>query len=131
MLTLELAHMLVEGGNRVTIFGMADSVAPGAWFQQVRDIVPKQNKAGTQIHLGSRLTRITDRGIYVESVADKKERFYEGSMVVLSLGVKPENALVKELEGSGENVFAVGDAVKGGYIIDSTLPAFELASSLK
>lgn len=27
--------------------------------------------------------------------------------------------------------FAVGDAVKGRYIIDSTLPAFELARSLK
>lgn len=64
-------------------------------------------------------------------VFQKKERFYDGSMVVLSLGVKSENALVKELEGRCENVFAVSDAVKGGYIIESTLPAFELARSLK
>lgn len=128
---LETAHMLVESGNRVTIFEMADGIAPGAWFQQVRDIVPKLNKTGTQIHLGSKLTRITEKGIYIENMSDKKEHFYEGSMVVLSLGVKPENALVKELEGKCENVYAVGDAVKGGYIIDSTLPAFELARKLK
>lgn len=96
--------MLAEGGNRVTIFEMADRVAPGAWFQQVRDIVPKLNKAGTRIHLGCKLTKITDNRIYVEDVL-KKERFYEGSMVVLPLGVKSENALVKELEGRCENVF--------------------------
>lgn len=128
---LETAHMLVESGNRVTMFEMADTVAPGAWFQQIRDIVPKLEKAGTQIHTSSKLTKITDNGIYVENVLDKKEHFFEGSMVVLSLGVKPQNALVKELEGTCENVYAIGDAVKGGRIIDATLPAFELARKLK
>lgn len=128
---LETAHMLTELGNRVTIFEMADSVAPGAWFQQVRDIVPKLKKAGTEINLNSRLTRIEPNGIYVESTVDKKERFVSGTRVVLSLGVKSENALVTALKGKCEKVYAVGDAVKGGYIIDATLPAFEIARNLK
>lgn len=128
---LETAHMLTELGNRVTIFEMADSIAPGAWFQQVRDIVPKLKKAGTEINLNSRLTRIEPNGICVESTVDKKERFVSGARVVLSLGVKSENALVTALKGKCEKVYAVGDAVKGGYIIDATLPAFEIARNLK
>lgn len=128
---LETAHMLTELGNRVTIFEMADSIAPGAWFQQVRDVVPKLKKAGTEINLNSRLAKIAENGIYVDSTLDKSQRFVPGTMVVLSLGVKSENELVKALEGKCEKVYAVGDAVKGGYIIDATLPAFELARSLK
>lgn len=128
---LETAHMLTELGNRVTIFEMADSIAPGSWFQQVRDVVPKLEKAGCEINLNSRLTRIEQNGIYVEDTVGKKERFVPGTRVVLSLGVKGENSLVSALEGKCGNVYAVGDAVKGGYIIDATLPAFELARKLK
>lgn len=128
---LETAHMLVEKGNRVTIFEMADSIAPGSWFQQVRDIVPKLEKAGTKIILNAKLTGITEDGIWIENTKDKKKIFYPGSLVVLSLGVKPENALLQQLEGRCGKVYAIGDAVKGGYIIDATLPAFELARALE
>lgn len=93
--------------------------------------MPKLKKAGTEINLNSRLAKIAENGIYVDSTLDKSQRFVPGTMVVLSLGVKSENELVKALEGKCEKVYAVCDAVKGGYIIDATLPAFELARSLK
>ena len=122
--------MLTEAGNHVEIFEMASKIAPGAWRQQVNYLVPKLEAAGCSFHLNSRLEQITDNGIYVSGPKKNASGFYPGSMVVLSLGVKPDTSLPKALEGKVANVFVVGDAKKAGYMVDATLAAFEAARNL-
>lgn len=127
---LETALFLVEQGNKVTVFEMADKIAPGAWFQQVRDTVPKLEKAGVKFYTRARLTEIQADGIVVEDTHTHAKRFFGGKEVVLSLGVKPAGKLQKELKEKYERLYVIGDAVRSGRIIDATLPAFELARRL-
>jgi pyruvate/2-oxoglutarate dehydrogenase complex dihydrolipoamide dehydrogenase (E3) component len=128
---LETAHLLTENGCRVKIFEMAPQLAPGAWFQNVRDVVPKLEKAGTKFYTSKKLLEIRPDGIVAEDLISEKTEFYAGGRVVLSLGVKPVGDLQNQLRGKYERLYVAGDAVKGGYIIDSTLPAFEYARQLR
>jgi hypothetical protein len=66
-----------------------------------------------------------------EDLISHKTEFYAGGRVVLSLGVRPVGDLQNRLRGKYERLYVAGDAVKGGYIIDSTLPAFEYARQLR
>lgn len=127
---LETAHLLAENGCRVKVIEMASQLAPGAWFQNVRDVVPKLEKAGTKFYTSRKLLEIRPDGIIVENLDSGEEEFYTGGRVVLSLGVKPVGDLQNRLRDKYERLYVAGDAVKGGYIIDSTLPAFEYARRL-
>lgn len=128
---LETAHYLVEnGGCRVSVFDMTKTVAPEGPMQQVHDIVPKLKKAGVAFHLNAKLQEITETGAYVEDLRTKTCEFIRGDAVVLSLGVVPDHSLEQQLQAKCSRVYAIGDAVKGGFIIDATLPAFELARTL-
>lgn len=129
---LETAHYLIKnGGNRISVFDMSKTIAPGGPMQQVHDIVPKLKKAGVAFYLNSKLQEITESGAYIEDLPSKTREFIRADAVVLSLGVVPENSLAQQLKGKCGRVYSVGDAVKGGFIIDATLPAFELARSLE
>ena len=51
-------------------------------------------------------------------------------VVILSLGSRPVNNLMKELEGKFERLFCIGDATKIGRIADATKSAYDLAKEL-
>jgi len=46
------------------------------------------------------------------------------------MGVRPENRLFKELEGTRKNVYVIGDAKKARRIAQATRLAYEIASNL-
>jgi len=50
--------------------------------------------------------------------------------VVLSLGVRPDNALYEALKAEFSRVYAIGDAVKPGRIADATEAAYRAATEL-
>lgn len=123
---LETAEILNETGNRVTVIEMADEIAPGAWFQLVNDEMERLVPAGTVFRPSTQLVRIEDESIVV---FDKKKQAFEhmpADFVVLSLGIRPVNALMKELDGKGFKVIAAGDALRsGGTIADAVNSAYD------
>lgn len=128
---LETAHYLAaNGNNRVSIFEMSDKVAPGGAMQQVHDVLPRLESHGVKIYLRNKLKEIREDGIVTDNLSTKLSEFFRADAVVLSLGVKPNNDLASELRNKCSQVYVVGDAIKGGFIIDATLGAFNLARSL-
>lgn len=136
MTGLETAHMLVDNGNKVTIVEMADTLAPGTWFQHLDDVVPKLDEKGTQYILSHKLNSIDEKGIVIEPVKMGKDRkpiglgdamHFDCDAVVLSLGARPVNGLAKELEGKTQKLFVIGDASKIGRIADATAKAYDVA----
>ena len=51
-------------------------------------------------------------------------------LVVLSLGVRPENGLYESIKGSFSRVYNIGDSNKIGRIHNATEAAYQLAMSL-
>lgn len=131
MTGLETSELLVSQGNKVTVVEMAESIAPGAWFQGVDDAMAVLNKANTAFLTGHRLISIQDKGIYLEAVKSGKRLNVDVDYVVLSMGVRPDNALFNAIkDSSAYKVYNIGDSNKVGRIANATEAAYQLAVSL-
>ena len=124
---LETTEKLNELGNTVTVVEMADSVAPGAWFQFVDDSLARIKPYGTEFMLNTKLERIDGKSVTVSSADGKSKKILHFDLIVLAMGVRPAHALADALKGDGVCVAAVGDAVKGGTIGAAVHSAFDAA----
>ena len=131
MTGLETTEILNENGNHVVVVEMADTVAPGTWFQLVDDEMERIGKYETEFLTGKRLVKILPDRIIVEDTKTSmlSEILVDG--VVLSLGVRPVNELAKKLDGKYKYVVAVGDAKKSGRIADAVHDAFNAVMRIK
>lgn len=122
---LETSEKLCENGNSVTVVEMADTVAPGAWFQFVDDSLSRLTPHGVKILTGTALESVQADGV---TVRDKQgSRNLAAEAVILAMGVRPQNSLVKELTDAGIKAVAVGDADKSGTIAHAVHDAYEKA----
>ena len=105
----------------------ADKIAENAWFQFVDDSMSRIKPCGTEFKMNTKLLSIGDGEITVEK--DGKEEKLKCDYVVLSMGVRPNNALLDEIAKAGVETKAVliGDADKGGTIGNATQSAFKAA----
>lgn len=136
MTGLETAEMLVDGGNKVTIVEMAQTLAPGTWFQHIDDVVPKLDAKDTNYILSHKLVSIDEKGVVLQPVRlDKNKKakpfgkpaHFDFDAVVLSLGARSVNDLAKSFEGKFDNLYVIGDAQKVGRIADATSQAYDVA----
>lgn len=131
MTGLETAEILNETGNRVTILEMADEIAPGTWFQLLDDEMERLRPAGTVFMPSHQLQRIVPGEVIAANLKTGKVERIPADSVVLSLGVRPENALVQKLQGVCPIVRPVGDAVSSGTIADAVHSAYEVCMQIK
>lgn len=124
---LETTEKLNETGNSVTVIEMADEIAKGAWFQFVDDSLSRIKPYGTKFLLGTRLEEIEEKAVVVSSDSGRKTQIIPTDCVVLAMGVRSENGLLKQLKAKGIKAAAVGDAQKGGTIGNATQSAFREA----
>ena len=131
MTGLETSELLVSQGNHVSVVEMADKIAPGAWFQQLDDALPKLKEANTEFYTSSKLVDIMPGSIKVLDLITNSNREISCDMVVLSMGVRPDNSLYESLKSEFGNVYAIGDCVKTGRIVNATESAYKLVMSIK
>ena len=127
---LETSELLITQDNKISIIEMADTVAPGAWFQQLDDALPKLKAAGTAFYTSKKLVKINKDSVEVSDTHTGALSKIECDAVVLSLGVKPQRSLYDELKSRFKNVYLVGDCDKPGRIFNATNAAFELAARI-
>lgn len=131
MTGLETSELLCEQGNKVSIIEMADEIAPGAYFQQLDDALPKLKEAGTQFFASSKLTEIQSDCVVVENTKTGEKKNIAADFVVLSLGCRPDNSLLDEIkDGKSYKVINIGDSVKIGRIANATQAAFDAVMSV-
>ena len=130
MTGLETSELLVSQGNHVTIVEMAPRIAPGAYFQHVDDALPKLQAAHTVFMVGQKLLAVHPDNIELEKVDTGSKTMVPCDLVVLSLGVRPENGLYESIKSSFSRVYNIGDSNKIGRIHNATEAAYQLAMSL-
>jgi len=126
---LETAEFLCAKGCRVSIVEIADEAAPGAYHQHKDDVLPKLKRAGVAFYLGHRLEAVRMDGINFREIKTGEWKSIAVEGVVLSVGLRPNDALAKDLSQLGVPVIAVGDAQKPGRIANAVHSAYEAASS--
>lgn len=131
MTGLETAEMLCEQKNHVILVEMADTVAPGTWMQHVDDCMPRLKAAGTEIITGHRLSAITPGKIELNKTGTENLRLVDADYVVLSLGVRSDNALYESIKDKFSRVYVIGDAEKTGRIADATAAGYKVGKELR
>ena len=126
---LETAELLVDKGNTVTVVEMADKIGPGIWTQHYWDIVPNLDKAGVNLLPSHKLTRVSDKSVFLET-ADGNLKVIDVDCVVLSLGVRSVKDLDAAAKSIADKVISVGDANKPGKIVHATRAGLEAAWAL-
>ena len=114
----------------MTIVEMAPRIAPGAYFQHVDDALPKLQAAHTVFMAGQKLLAVHQDSIELEKVDTGSKTMVPCDLVVLSLGVRPENGLYESIKSSFSRVYNIGDSNKIGRIHNATEAAYQLAMSL-
>ncbi|MFR6064777.1 MAG: FAD-dependent oxidoreductase [Eubacterium sp.] len=130
MTGLETSELLVEQGNKVTIVEMADKIAPGAWFQQLDDALPKLRAADTVFLTSTKLADVKEDRIIVNDLKTGVTSEIECDKVVLSMGVRPDDSLYNEIKDKFKNVYKIGDCVKTGRIFNATQDGYNIAKSI-
>ena len=130
MTGLETAELLCAQGNRVTVVEMADSIAPGTWMQHIDDCMPRLLAAGTAFLPAHKLCAIHEDCIEVQDTKTQQKKNIDTSFVVLSLGVRSDNALYTLLKSRYARIYCIGDAEKTGRIADATARGYRVARDL-
>ncbi|QTA85132.1 FAD-dependent oxidoreductase [Desulfonema magnum] len=124
---LEMAENLVHRGVSTTIVEMLDQVMPPLDHEMAAIVQAHLKEKGVTCDLGNSVESFSEKGERI-IVSTKKGNDIECDMVILSVGVRPENKLAKELgleigtrggikvdatmRTSDPNIYAVGDAVE-------------------
>ncbi len=127
---LEVAEVLAMNGAKVTVIEMADQIAPKAWFQHVDDSMARLRPLGVTVHTGAALKAVEADRILLEDTKTGDAVHRPCDAVVLAMGVRPNTALLEDLKTVCANVYAVGDAGKGGSIGKANHNAYNAAMRL-
>lgn len=127
---LETAEYLCAEENKVTIIDMLDKVAPNTNHTNVADVCGRLSKYGANYLLGHALKEIKADEVILEKLESHQEVNVAADAVVLSLGNRPVQTLVSELEEKGVCVKLVGSAIKDGTIAPAVRTGYEAAREL-
>ena len=111
----ELALTLMQKGKKVTIIEeskrLGSDIGPvNRWLE-----LDMLKKGGVRTETLAKLKEITRKGVKV-SREGGKEDFLEADTVILALGLSPNPALARELEGKAPAIYLIGDVAEGAGV---------------
>lgn len=127
---LETAEYLCANENQVVLIDMQEKVAPNANHTNVADVCGRLAKSNAQYMLGYALKEIHEDCVMLEKAEDCKEEKVSVDAVVLSLGYRPDQSLVSELEAKGVEVKLIGSAIKDGTIAPAVRTGYDVGREL-
>ena len=126
----ELAYDEVKKGKKVTVVEALDSIMAAGAAAPLPNLMMQAEFAarGVNLLINTKVSEFCDDGVIVETAEGTKK--IEADTVVNALGFRPENKLCSDLEGSGLNVYAVGDVNKPANILQAVAEAYAAANSI-
>ena len=131
MTGLETAEKLAEDGNSLTIVEMMEEIGPGAYHQNLDDILLRLERYTPRFITGKKLVAIKENSIMLEELKSGASIELDIEYVVMAVGVKSNNALSTELQSNFEKVYTIGDAHHIGRIANATRDGFDTAWNLE
>ncbi|WP_400246014.1 FAD-dependent oxidoreductase [Niallia sp. JL1B1071] len=119
MTGIEVAHLLAEEGNDVSLFEMEDNIGPGIYFQSLIDVMSHLGPLGVPMYPKHKLMSLDQGKASFEDLETGETKEFMFDYVVLSLGTKSNTELIEEIQSNFETVRVLGDAAKPGRIRDA------------
>lgn len=142
---IEMSENLALRGVQVTLVEGGPQVMPPLDVDMARLLEQRMRSEGVAIQLGAMLQEVahSDDGLLVTAKGETTEHSWAADVVVLAIGVQPENALAKaagcdlgprghivvdeQMRTSQPHLFAVGDAVQIKDVVSGDPTAVPLA----
>ena len=127
MTGLETAEKLAEDGNHLLVVEMLDEIGPDTYSQNLEDVLGRLKESHPEFITSHKLVEITNGGITLEHVKTDRRMTRQIDFVVLAVGVRSDDRLVRELEARFPHVHTVGDAHRVGRICSAVRDGFDTA----
>jgi pyruvate/2-oxoglutarate dehydrogenase complex dihydrolipoamide dehydrogenase (E3) component len=124
MTGLETAEVVLKAGHKATIADMLPQIGAGAEAMVILDLKLRMAPYDPTYLPGHRLVRITGAGVELESIASGEPVTVPADTVILALGVRPQSDLVHRFRAAFPDARILGDAARGGRIVDATQDAY-------
>lgn len=125
----EVAEYLEEQGKQVTLIEMSNQIARDVRIWNRWVVIERLARSSIRIEVEAMVTAVTSTGVQILRRGLYPE-FFEADLVVLSVGVRPENDLARELEGGGKVVYSVGDCAAIGQVDQAVASGFRVAREI-
>ncbi len=125
----ETANFLAAQNKKVTIVEMHDDAGTDIEWRTWIALREELSQGKVRILTETRVDAVVDEGVMIVDKAGHRT-LLEADTVVLSIGVKPNNELAKELAGKVAEICTIGDASEPGRIIDAVHRGFITAYKL-
>lgn len=128
-----IQRLLHTSQRRVSIVECAPKTGSGFSQGCAWPVMKDLKRLGVKQYTNARLEKTTAHTACISWLTKEGTRASEEipcDTIIYSIGALPENTLYKELKAAGCPVTALGDCRQPGRILDATLQARELASSL-
>ena len=106
---------------------MLDEIGPGAYFQNLEDVLGRLNGSCPEFITSHRLVEVRKGEIVLEHVKSGGRTTRQVDAVVLAVGVKSDDLLEHELKSRFPRVHVAGDARQPGRIYGAVRDGFDTA----
>lgn len=125
----ETAEYLAEKGHQVTIIEMLPRVATDVGSLVGALLLDRLSKLGVKIVTDARLVSIGEREVTVLKNGTQ-EVLSDFDSVVMAVGSRPNDAMARQLEGSGIEYWVIGDAWKARRITHAVFDGMRVAHEI-
>jgi 2,4-dienoyl-CoA reductase-like NADH-dependent reductase (Old Yellow Enzyme family)/thioredoxin reductase len=124
MTGLETAEAVLSAGHKTTIAEMLPQIGVGAEIVVIIDLKQRLAPYNPTYLPGHKLIAITPDGVHLEPVTGGSTVFVPANTVILAMGVRPRSQVVEYIQTTFPDARVMGDAVRGGRIVDATQDAY-------
>lgn len=115
----ETAEKVASEGHPVSLLEMTKVIGAGIYPSILMDLMTRFKQYNPQILPGHRMAAVTEKGVLAVNVSSGQKVEIEADTVILALGVTPRKDIVEAFEEAFDEVRVIGDASKGGKIVEA------------
>lgn len=124
MTGLEVAEVVMRAGHKTTLVDMMPEIGAGANIIVIMDIKERMACYDPVCLPSHRLLKVTENGVELECMQNSESVFLAADTVILAMGVRPNTGVVDQFKSAFPDALVMGDAVRGGRIVDATQDAY-------
>ena len=126
----QVAEFLVKRGRRVTIVDTAKEIGYGLLETLVKPhLLNWLAEKGVVMLAEVNYDEITEKGLTITTKEGKRQTL-EADTIVTAMPLQPSTELLKKLEGSAPEVYAIGDCKEPNMIIDAISDGSRIARAI-
>jgi len=124
MTGLETAEVVLRAGHKTTVVDMLPQIGAGAEIIVILDAKQRMAPYNPVYLPGHKLLKINETGVELECVESGRTISVPARTVILAMGVRPNREVVDRFRTAFPDARVVGDAARGGRILEATQDAY-------